>query len=189
MFGNGSKLNTQVLWAAVAGAIISVAALAASLPFIGISANFAAGLAAGIVSGSLCVFLIGYFINLAVERRRAVLSSFGFVTRIVIFGGIFYASLRFGGYEAGAGCAIAFLAPYMGVVLTPSLRKLYGKARHLTDAEPAAYIYEDCLRDSAGQRRYVLVKNFEMVKYRGGRRFVTHRSFRRVKEVRVAANA
>jgi hypothetical protein len=179
MLVNSSKLNTQVLWAALAGVAISAIAMAASLPIIGVSAYFAVGLAAGMVSGTLCVFLIGYFISLALDRRRALLSSVGFITRIVIFSGVFYAALRFGGYETGAGYAIAFLAPYVGVALT----------RHLPSRKTDVYIYEDCLRNSAGQRRHVLVKNFEMVKYCGGRRFVTHRSFRKVKEVREAENA
>jgi hypothetical protein len=181
---NFSKLNTQALVAALAGMVISAVALAASLPVIGASARFASGLAAGIVCGSLCIFLMGYFLNLAIGGRAALLSSAGFFIRIIIFAGGFYLALRFGGYEGAAGFAIAYLAPYAGVALTPALRKLYTKIRH-ENADEKAYIIEDSLRGSP-DRRYVLVKSFDTVLYYGGRRYVTHRGFRRVAEVREA---
>jgi hypothetical protein len=180
------------LFAALVGAIISAVALAASFPVIGPSARFAAGLAAGIVSGSLCVFLIGYFLNLAADKRKALFSSVGFFIRIIIFAGVFYAALRFGGYEGAAGQAIAFLAPYVGVSLTPLLLKLYkrikGDGSSYLEEQTEPYTYMP-LRDSAGRRRHVFIKNFDTVRYYGGRRYVTHRSFRRLKEMRGSGHA
>jgi hypothetical protein len=126
-------------------------------------------------------------LDLAANRRKAAFPFVGFILRMAIFGGVFYAALRFGGYEAGAGCAIAFLAPYAGVSFSPYLEKL---AERLTGASPGAKMpaesassrrYEDCLRDASGRRRYVLIRTHDMIRYSSGRRYVTHRSFRKLR--------
>jgi hypothetical protein len=165
------------------GAVIAIVSFVVSLAVIGPSGRFAAGLAVGIVSGAVCVFLIEFCLVLAIERRKVVFSSVGFVLRAAIFAGVFYAALRFGGYEGGAGCAIAFLASYAGAAISPKLWPLFTRNKGENEPAGSAYIYEDYLRDAEGHRRYVFIKNHDTVKYLHGRRFVTHRAFHTLKEV------
>ncbi|MDR2610877.1 MAG: hypothetical protein LBC58_05420 [Clostridiales Family XIII bacterium] len=177
MFAGSAKLNTQIKVALAGGAAITALALLLSLPLIGSSAYFAAGLAAGIAGGALCVFLMKQFLELAASRRKAALSFVGFILRAAIFGGVFYSSLYFGGYVAGCGCAIAFVAPYAGAATSPYLQRLAAKVAGIP--QPPRAVYAECFRDEAGRRRHVFIKNFDMVSYHGGRKYITHRSFRR----------
>jgi hypothetical protein len=116
-----------------------------------------------------------------------------------IYGGSFVIALMTMGETAGLGTALGFVTTYAAVFylngLKPQIVKIVKSFAPNADSSSDAdfadleYIYESATRDADGKRRYIFIKSFAMTKYRGGKTYVTHRQFRRLKEIGRRRNA
>lgn len=167
-------IDRQLIMSFAVGSIFSAVGFVVSVFIIGPSMAYVLGAILGLASGAVSVLLLKMMSILAIERRKAIISPLGMLLRAILFGGIFYVSYVFMGYAGCAGCAVGFISPYIGVCISAALaqRKKHARSRQRTIT---TYV-----TDAYGRRRFLLIRKYDMTKYRGERRYVTHRSFRRL---------
>jgi hypothetical protein len=173
--------------------LISLLVLGVNLPFVG-------GLILGTAVSILNISFLTIFTVRALSCGRSAITVIGFVLRVLIYGVSFGFSLLAMGNMAALGTACGFVMAYAALFYLNGVKpRLFAGSvrRKITkktlETQPACagfdYVYANAIRDADGKRRYVLVKNFSMTKYRGGKTYVTYKQFRKLKEVRGRHNA
>ena len=144
-----------------------------SLLVLGPNILFPYGLAIGACVAIVNLSVISVTINQAIERGKKGPVIWGFILRVVLYGGAFWLAVTTSGVS-GVGAAIGFLLPritlYIRYGLLLALRRKLKK-------EPAP-VYK------ADTRSNVFIKEPWLVRYsKKGRSYVTHRHYRKVRVV------
>ncbi|MDR1953854.1 MAG: hypothetical protein LBQ21_05185 [Clostridiales Family XIII bacterium] len=171
-----------------------------SLPVLGVNLPFVGGLILGTAVSILNISFLASFTVRALSCGRSSVTVVGFAFRTLIYGVSFGFSLIVMGNTAALGTAIGFVMAYAALFYLCGVKpRLFAERARRKNAiktlatQPASagfdYLYENAIRNADGKRRYVLVKNFSMTKYRGGTTYVTHKQFRKLKEIRGRHNA
>lgn len=150
-----------------------MAAEAISLSVLGPDIMFTYGLAIGVCAAVINLNIISVSIDRAVRQGKKWPVIFGFVFRVLLYGGAFWLAARTSGVSA-IGAAVGFLLPRVAMpvrlAFLPWLRRKLGK-------EPETVYVTDTHSN-------VFVKEPWHVRYNNGKAFVTHRHYRKI---RVAA--
>ena len=141
-----------------------------SLPAIGPSIRFSYGLAIGACVAIIALNIISLSIGRAAERGKKKPVIFGYIIRVLLYGGALFFAVRTSGLTF-AGAAIGLLLPHAAIYvmlgLLPAVRKKFRK-------EPKEVWVADT-------RSMMFVKEPSLVLYRKGRAYLTHRHYRKIR--------
>ena len=90
------------------GILVAAVFELASLPFLGLDAQFFYGLLLGTAIAIVNFNLMAFTFRQTLERRKSVIAFIGFFVRLAIYGFVFYMSIRIGLISA-LGTALGFL--------------------------------------------------------------------------------
>ena len=152
----------------LSGAITSI--------IIGINPVFLLALTAGIALGLANTVLLNYFAKRALDKGSKMSFIFSGYLRIFVFLVLFYFAITKFGNIGGLGAGMGYISSYVGIMISakflpkdnPDLK--YCKGVEYVDGKP----------------KFLLIKDFDMVKTLNGRTFVTHRLFKKVEEAKNA---
>ena len=146
-----------------------------SLPVIGPGILFPYGLALGVCASVIALNIISISIDRAAERGKKGPVFFGFLFRIVIYGGAFWLAVKTAGV-ASMGAAVGLLLPhimlYIMYGLLPALKRKFGKEK-----EPEMVYVADT-------RSMVFFKEPWLVRYNNGRAYITNKRYRKIRALR-----
>ncbi|MDR3225052.1 MAG: hypothetical protein LBT52_02000 [Clostridiales Family XIII bacterium] len=175
-------------------AVIMGAAVIASLILMSYETGvfFSAGLACG-TGAAIAGFALTYLSTERAVRSGRAGSAFVVIgLKLIIYLGVmFIMTVTLGlwaGVGAAAGCFIGPIAIIAAGVVVPGIRGKVNAARGVAEAGSDVsreYIYEEHIRARDGSLRYVFMRGAYWQCYTGGRSYVTHRRFRKLKEIRV----
>lgn len=151
----------------------------AAIPFLGFDPGFSVGLIAGTGVSALNMSLLAFLAERAIDRRKAALSVVGFALRILIFGGVLSAAAIFFGKTTALGVALGFLTVYLAVFLI----RFLAPGMFSRKGDKFEYAYAEGGIAAKGQRKFLFIRQYSMTTYRGGRTFMTHRRFRKMKRL------
>jgi hypothetical protein len=151
----------------------------AAIPFLGFDLGFAGGLAIGTGISALNMSMLAFLAERSIDRRKVVLSVFGFALRVLIFGGGLSAAAFFFGQIAAFGMALGFLTVYVAVFMV----RLFAPTMFQRKGGKFEYAYAKSGWAAKGGHKFLLIRQYSMTAYRGGRTFVTHRRFRKMKRL------
>ena len=141
-----------------------------SLPILGVSILFPYGLSIGVCAAAINLNIIESTIKRAVDRGKKGPVVIGFFIRMLLFAGAFWLAVRTSNVS-GLGAAIGFMLPritlYFRFGMLPGIRKMLGKDL------PVVY--------RADTRSMVFIKEPWLTLYCGGRSYVTHRHFKKIR--------
>lgn len=100
----------------------------ASLPFLGLDAQFLYGLFLGTAIAVVNFNLMDFSFRLALELRKGAIAFLGFLLRLAVYGVAFYMSLRVG-LISGAGTALGFLTLKLALFYLHGYRPKFTKGR------------------------------------------------------------
>ena len=143
-----------------------------SLIIIGPNILFTYGLAIGACAAIIALYIISISINRAAETGNKKSVTFGFVIRILLYGGALFLAVRTSDISF-AGAAIGLLVPHVALYimygLLPAARRKLGKE------PPTVYV-----TDTSSM---VFVKEPFFVSYNKSRAYLTHRHYRKKRVV------
>jgi hypothetical protein len=179
---NKTLKYTLVAGLACAGAFLPLVSAGLWLPFAG-------GVAGGVCAAMLNMLMAWRMMDRAVNTGNRKLMPLCFGLRCIVYASVLVGFLALGGtfgaLGAAAGCLTGPLATLLAGAVEPALKRKLRLRKGLSpDEEMFEYVYEEHLRREDGSLRYVFVRGHSMARYAGGRSFVTHRRFRRIKEIR-----
>jgi hypothetical protein len=141
------------------------------LPALGPNVFFPYGLAIGVCVAIVNLHIISITIGRAVGQGKTGPVIAGFIIRILLYGGAFVMAVKTSGLT-GLGVATGFLLPrvtlYIRYGLLPVIRRKLGKE------PPPVYVTDS--------RSNMLVKDPSFIRYSGGKVYMTHRHYRKVKK-------
>jgi hypothetical protein len=136
------------------------------------------GFAAGVICGAAVAVgnyaLTGAAVTAGARSGRRGIAYILPFARMAIYAAAFFLMVALAGFWAGVGCAAGCLSGPVAVVL----------AWALSPREKREYVYEEHIRSAGGEIRYVFMRGARYETYAGGRSFVTHSRFRKLKEIR-----
>ncbi|MBQ8151483.1 MAG: hypothetical protein IJ070_01805 [Firmicutes bacterium] len=97
--------------------VMALAAEVISLPVIGVSLMFTAGLVVGTAVTILNFTLLVKAGEKVMEQNRAMPMVGGYFVRLVIYGAVFVAAVKFG-FHAAVGCALGFVTLHVSIMFT-----------------------------------------------------------------------
>lgn len=100
----------------------------ASLPFLGLDAQFLYGLLLGTAIAIVNFNLMAFSFWLALEWRKGAIAFLGFLVRLAVYGAAFYMSVKIG-LISGAGTALGFLTLKLALFYLHGFRPKYSKGR------------------------------------------------------------
>ena len=142
-----------------------------SLPVFGLNILFLYGLAIGVCVAIVNLHIISITIARAVERGKKTPVIAGFIVRALLYGGAFLLAVRTSG-ASGLGAAAGFLLPRVVMYFRYGL---LSAARRKLRKEPAPVFVTDT-------RSNMFIKEPQYVLYCGGKTYMTHRHYRKVKK-------
>jgi len=152
---------------------------------------FGAGLLCGAGAAIAGFALTCLFTERAAKTGRPGLAFAGIgIKFIVYFGVMAIMTITFGlwaGVGTAAGCFTGPIAIIAAGVILPGIKRRVSAARGSAGADSGSereYIYEEHIRAHDGSLRYVFMRGAYLQSYSGGRSYVTHRRFRKLKEIR-----
>lgn len=150
-----------------------------SLPLIGLSATFLYGLIFGLAVAIIGMRLLAATVDAVTSGSGKKIVSLGYVIRIILYALALYLCVRTGIYSL-FGCMAGLLIPKValsfGQLAMPKIRKALGKE------EPV----EEYFVPVVDPQSRLFVKSQGMVKYKGGRAFLTHKHFKKYKLVKTS---
>ena len=153
---------------------IIIAAIAAviSLFVFGPNILFPYGIALGVCASLVNLSVISSSIDRAVASGRKAPVIIGFLIRIVLYGAAFFLAVRTGGIS-GLGAAIGFLLPRLCLHIHYGFLPWF---RQKTGREPKPVYKTDTSVN-------IFDKEPRFLMYNNGRAYLTHRHYRKVKDV------
>ena len=144
-----------------------------SLPAIGPNILFSYGLAIGACAAVIALNIIGVSIERAAERNKKKPVIFGYIIRVLLYGGALFFAVRTSGLTF-AGAAIGLLLPHAALYvmygLVPAIRKRVRK-------EPQPVWVTDT-------RSLLFVSEPHLVLQSNGRTYLSHRHYRKIRTER-----
>ncbi|MDR0519014.1 MAG: hypothetical protein LBG82_03060 [Clostridiales Family XIII bacterium] len=111
--------------------------------------------------------------------------------KIFVYAGVMLSAVLLAGLWSGVGAAAGCLSGPAAVIVSgmavPQARRRRASRRGMAHGGQGAseeYIYEEHIRAADGSLRYVFAKGAYLQSYSGGRSYMTHRRFRKLKEIR-----
>jgi hypothetical protein len=178
--------------------LIALACLIAALPLLvasGMWGRFAVGLACG-AGAAVLNFTITFKLTESAARTGNKSSAYAapFI-KLMIYAGVMFAVAVFLGIwpvlGGAAGCLAGPVAISAEGVIVPKIAYKVRNAKGSASAPSpqVEYIYENYIRSESGVRRHVFIRGHYIEKLSGGRNYISHRRFRKLKEVRAAGES
>lgn len=117
------------------GILIAAVFELASLPFLGLDVQFFYGLSLGTAVAIVNFNVMEFTLRKMLELRKSAIAVIGFFVRLVIYGIVFYMSIRISLISA-AGTALGFLTLKLAMFYLHGLRPKFSKGRTVRE-EPA----------------------------------------------------
>jgi hypothetical protein len=183
------KFGVVVKYIGIIAGIVALAALAL-IPGAGRGA-FAVGLLCGVGTAVLNLAITYRLTDFAAKTGNKSIVYIAPFAKIIIYVAAMFAAAAMFGLWGAIGAALGCLAGPVAViaagVAAPWARRRIATERGLDTADADGsfeYIYEEHIRSGDGSLRYVFARGAYIQSYSGGRCYVTHRRFRKLKEVR-----
>ena len=155
-----------ILYTIIAAVVVEVI----SLPVIGPNLLFSYGLAIGACAAIIALNIIAVSIDRAAERGKRKPVIFGYIVRVLLYGGALFLSVRTSGLSF-AGAAIGLLLPHAAIYvmygLVPSVRKRFSKD------PPEVWV--------ADNRSLLFVSEPHLILQSNGKTYLTHRHYRKIR--------
>jgi hypothetical protein len=153
---------------------------------------FGAGLLCG-AGAAIAGFALTYLsAERATKAGRPGLAFVGIGLKFIVYLGVMaIMTITFGiwaGIGVAAGCFTGPVAIIAAGVIVPGIKRKVRAAKGLSGADSDSdreYVYEEHIRAHDGSLRYLFKRGAYLQRYSGGRSYVTHRRFRKLKEIRV----
>jgi hypothetical protein len=142
-----------------------------SLPIIGLNYKFLVGLFIGALISIVAVLALSISANAAVSRGKIALVTFGLICRMILYTVGLSFSFIVLGTAAGFATSIGLLTMILGVIIINGADK--------TNSMEGC-VFQDEFYTDEGVRKYLLIKKFSMEKSYSGRKYVTHKKFKKL---------
>jgi len=157
-----------ILYTIIAAAAVEII----SLPVLGPNILFPYGLAIGACAAIISLYIISRTIEQAAESRRRSPVIFGFIIRVLLYGGALYLAVSTSPVSL-AGAAIGLLLPHISLYIMYGLVPAVRRKRQGRTAPEARWIPDT--------RSRLFIKDPWLVRYQRGRAFVTYRHYRKLR--------
>jgi hypothetical protein len=161
------------------------------MPF-GMWTFFGIGLLCGAVVAIAGFALTYLFTERAAKSGRKGAAFAGIGLKFILYLGVMAGmTITFGlwaGVGTAAGCFTGPLAIIASAVIVPGIKRKVSAMRGSAGVGAESdreYVYEEHIRARDGSLRYLFLRGAYLQSYSGGRSYVTHRRFRKLKEIRV----
>ncbi len=118
----------------------------ASLPFLGWDAQFFYGLSLGTAITIVNFNLMTLTLRLTLERRNLVISYFGYLIRLALYGGTFYLALKTG-LICALGTLLGFFTLKLAMLYLHGIKAEYSRGRTVreepAELQPKKHWYDD----------------------------------------------
>jgi len=162
-----SKLRKDLILYTI---IAAVAAELISLPAFGPNLLFSYGLAVGACAAIIALNIISFSVERAAEKRRKNPVIFGFIIRVLLYGGALYLAVstsRLSLFGAAIGMILPHAALYIMCVLVPAIRKKVKKepeAMWITDTRSLLFLSEPHIVMESNGRTYLTHKHYRKIR-------------------------
>ena len=155
------------------GIAIALLSSVVTMLILGFKLSFTLTVMTGIILGTLNTILLDYFARRALENSKKITVLISTYSRLIVFGIVFYFSITVFGNLGGLGAAIGFLSSYGGIIIASAI---------MPKSNPVCE-YEPIVQYVNGRPRFMVIRNYEMTKYRDGRTYVTNRLYKKAKVI------